>query len=69
MVNATKGGISKGPAIDNDCSSSSEESLQEDTQEISAENLHMQSFFERYIISDEVFAQGGQAFVSQGFDL
>ena len=29
----------------------------------------MQSFFERYIIEDEVIGQGGQAFISKGFDL
>ena len=58
--------------VDFYCKSSTEEEDSfdmEDTQENSAENLHMQSFFERYIISDEVFAHGGQAFVAKGFDL
>ena len=34
-----------------------------------SDSLTQQSFFDRYIISDEVFAHGGQAFVTKGFDL
>ena len=54
---------------DNTCRSSEDGSTIDDTCEHSAEALKIQTFFERYIISDEVFAHGGQAFISKGFDL
>lgn len=35
----------------------------------SAENLRIKTFFERYIISNEVLGEGGQAFVAKGIDV
>ena len=37
--------------------------------ENSAENLRIKTFFERYVISNEVFAEGGQAIVAKGLDV
>lgn len=47
----------------------SEESTNDDTKDYSIDFLNKQSFFERYIISDEVLANGGQASIVKGFDL
>ena len=38
-------------------------------EETSAENLRIKTFIERYVITNEVFGEGGQAFVAKGIDV
>lgn len=56
-------------SADLESKSSAAESSHNDMQEASQESLQCGSFFDRYIITDEVMGQGGQAFVTKGFDL
>ena len=52
-----------------DKTSTQDDSFEQDMPRAKSDSLTQQSFFDRYIISDEVFAHGGQAFVTKGFDL